>query len=248
MKEKGKSNKAFNLKGGVLLIGSLLWQNHLDTNDDEIRRTWRGTHLLTGNKIMTSIPIRYGRYSDKGKIYTMTFSKTLNKGKFGTGYFVPFKKQSINTKTELLNEAIALSKAEGMKGNFSTNWGVISILINDSNIDNHLKSELNTLWKNKLFEEKIFDHLKYKVSESEEPCITANGHLNINWIKAVDSRQSDLLNTYDFILATATRQTDYPNIKKLSMNVKSDRTRHYFIENYKNGISTFQDIPVINSL
>src|SRR5258705_2850708 len=98
----GHTEKKFNLKGGVLIIGSLLWQDHLNKLGDDIRKTWRAEHLLMDNKIMVSVPIRYGRFSDKNKIYTMVFSKKLTKKESGTGWFVPFSKPCITTETELL--------------------------------------------------------------------------------------------------------------------------------------------------
>lgn len=58
------TDKTFNLKGGVLIIGSLLWQDYLNKLGDDIRKTWRVKHLLVDSKIMISVPIRYGRYSD----------------------------------------------------------------------------------------------------------------------------------------------------------------------------------------
>ena len=244
------TDKTFNFKGGVLIIGSLLWQDYLNKLGDDIRKTWRAKHLLTDNKIMVSAPIRYGRYSgnSNSKIYTITFSKTVSKKKFGTGYFVPFSKPYITTKAELLNEATALSEAEGMKGDFVGKWGTLGILFNDTKINKLLKADLTAFWKSKVVEKNKFNSSSYKVSDREIPSIKANGLLNFSWIKPVDSRQKELLNSYDFILATATLPTEYPKLKKLSENVQADKSRFYFVENYKSGITTFQDIAIINSL
>lgn len=245
---KKEINTVFDLKGGVLIIGSLLWQNHLEKTGDDLRKNWRLEHIDADQKIMAHVPIRYGRLTDKGRIYTMTFSNSLNKNEFGTGYFVPFKKKIITLISELFYEATELSKAEGMKGKFSTDWGTLAILFNTSKMDSNIKIELANLWANKIYEERNFNNLNYRVSESEQPCINADGQLNFGWVNAVDERQENLLNSYDFILATATLPTDYPSLKDLSINVKSDKSRYYFIENYKSGITTFQDIPVLNSM
>ena len=86
-----------NIKGGALLIGSLLWQDHLENKkEDNIRKSWRDRHLIVGHKIMIKAPIRYGRLSNSD-IYTMTFSNSVGKSKMGTGYFVPFRQAPIAT-------------------------------------------------------------------------------------------------------------------------------------------------------
>jgi len=245
------TNQNYNLKGGVLIVGSLMWQDYLDKVGDDIRKTWRAEHLLTENRIMVRAPIRYGRYSKKDEIFTMTFSKTVNRKKFGTCYFVPFSKPCITTEAELLNEATALSNAEGMKGHFVANknklWGTLGILFNNNKIDKLSRKKLTIFWKNKVTEKSNFNHKSYSLKK-ESPCIKSNGLLNFNWIEPVDSRQKGLLNSYDFILATATVPTNHLKLNELSENVQTDKSRYYFIENYKNGITTFQDIAVINSL
>jgi hypothetical protein len=122
----------FKLKGGVLIIGSLLWQDHLSKLGDDIRKSWRADHLLTESKIMVKVPIRYGRLSDKDNIFTMTFSKSVSNSNCGTGYFIPFSKSIIISEIELINEALALSVAEGMRGRFvghPDNWGALGTLI-----------------------------------------------------------------------------------------------------------------------
>lgn len=46
MNNKNKMEN-LNLTGGVLIIGSLLWQDDLDlTKKDHIRKTWRDNHLM----------------------------------------------------------------------------------------------------------------------------------------------------------------------------------------------------------
>ena len=57
------------LKGGVILIGSLYWQDDLKKNDN-IRKEWRDTSLDIEKSILAKLPIRYGRYSNND-IYTI---------------------------------------------------------------------------------------------------------------------------------------------------------------------------------
>lgn len=239
----------FSLKGGILIIGSLLWQDYLDKADDNIRQKWRAEYLDMDKKIMVRAPIRYGRLSKKDNIFTMTFSKSVSKKKYGTGYFIPLKNSNVKSENELFNEAIALSNAEGMKGEFVAGWGAtLGILFNEQKMDIQLKKKLTVAWQEKTLQTKKFDCKSYKLLKKESPCIKPNGLLNFDWVLPVDKRQIDLVNSYDFILATATQPTEYPTIKKLSENVRNDNKRFYFIENYKNGITTFQDISILNSL
>lgn len=52
------------LKGGVLIIGSLLWQDSsTDVPGDNLRKRWRTEHLDMNHKVAVKVPIRYGRYS-----------------------------------------------------------------------------------------------------------------------------------------------------------------------------------------
>ncbi len=60
------------IKGGVLIIGSLLMADDLDEPGDEVGKNWRSGHLLEKQGIQVIAPIRYGRQSSKGEI-TMVF-------------------------------------------------------------------------------------------------------------------------------------------------------------------------------
>jgi hypothetical protein len=127
------------------------------------------------------------------------------------------------------------------------NWGALGILFNNKKIDGKLKNKLITSWQNELTKTNEFDNQHYKLNK-ETSCIKPNGTLNFQWISPVDSRLNDLLGSYDFLIATITRPTNYLKINKLAENVNADNSRHYFIENYKHGITTFQDIAVLNKL
>lgn len=79
------------LKSGVIIIGSLLWQDYLEREGDNIRLNWRNSNLDMENKIPVKVPIRYGRISEKSGIPTMIYSNRM-KNKPGFGYVVPFHK------------------------------------------------------------------------------------------------------------------------------------------------------------
>lgn len=242
-----------NIKGGVLIIGSLLWQAHLDNKkQDNIRKLWRDRHLLVSHKIMVKVPIRYGRLSNSN-IYTITFSNSVAKNKMGTGFFVPFQQTPIATFNDLINQSKEVSVAEGMKGQFIKKtisgeiWCVLGILINPKTVDNDKVKAIYKEWKKVLDNEGGFDSKDFKQGR-EKPCFDPNGKLNFNWPKAFDKRNENILNSYDFIIATGTKPTKYPNVDELKTKVQADNTRYYFIENYKSGITTFQDFEVINKL
>jgi hypothetical protein len=239
-----------NLKGGVLIIGSLLWQDHLNNEGNDIRKKWRDEHLLLEHKIMVRVPIRYGRLSNSG-IYTMTFSNSCKGTKQGTGFFIPFKKTPLSTFEDLMNEVKETSIAEGMRGNFLNGtrniWCCMGFLTNPKTVSIKIKKTLTTKWREKIKEQGRLDISQFKIGK-EKPCIDNDGKLNLNWLSPVDQRDAERLNSYDIVIATATKPTNYPNIKELSEKVKADTQRYYFIQNYKFGITTFQDVKVLNKV
>lgn len=141
------------IKGGVLIIGSLLWQNHLgyltDENGkpkrdskhrkikDSIRADWRKENLDMNSKFPVQVPIRYGRYSKDG-LYTMVMSSSLiDKGLLGRAYVAKFKSEAeIGYISQYLTECIAsLAVAEGichpkkdeyLKYPYCKQWGAVA--------------------------------------------------------------------------------------------------------------------------
>jgi hypothetical protein len=241
----------FSIKGGVLIIGSLLWQNNLNESDN-IRKEWRDKYLREHDKILVKAPIRYGRLS-RDDIYTMIFSNSCSRKKMGTCYFIPFKKEPITTFDTLKKISEEISNAEGMKRKFlgktsqGDAWSVLSILLNHKTIEKKVARLIYNKWKKFIEECGSFNPKDFKIGH-ERPCIDHRGKLNFNWPMALDKRYEDIIESFNFIIATATKPTDYPNITKLAEKVKSDSNRYYFIKNFKSGIITFQDIEVINRM
>lgn len=242
-----------NLKGGILIIGSLLWQDYLKNEGDNIRKNWRNRNLILDDKIMVKVPIRYGRISQSG-IRTMTFSNSCKRNKLGTGYFVPFRKNLLETFDDLIEEAKELSKAEGMNGRLLSKergtqniWCSISLLFNPNSVGKEKKAAILKKWGSEIANQGILDPNTFKIGR-EKSCIDKDGRLNINWLEPVDKRAMQTLNEYDIVIATATKPINYPSINELAENVKNETERYYFIENYKVGITTFQDLQVMNKL
>ena len=244
-----------NVQGGVLIIGSLLWQPNLGKDNNTDRKDWREKHLDESSGIAVHAPIRYGRMSSDD-IYTMTFSNSCRK-KPGIAYLLPFRQNPILTFDELLKEAKELSRAEGMQERFIKSkdnlpWAVLAILFNDSKIDSLIKKSMLNWWEKQLKADKdynLFKHKNFRLG-TEQPCIRPYGHLNFPWIKVVDQKNNERLNQVDFLLAIATVPTDkkYPSIKKMSENVRKDKIRKYFINNTESGITTFQDERILKKL
>ncbi|MEP7372252.1 MAG: hypothetical protein ABI675_02615 [Chitinophagaceae bacterium] len=238
------------MKGGVLIIGSLLWDKHQGKHLNA-RQNWRNKRLEFNKRIHAFAPIRYGRKSGKG-VYTMVFSKLVEiNDNWGTVYFVPFKK-AINTFQGIFNQARYLSNAEGaedknlVKGN-GEKWCVIGILFNPT-FNKESKMLLLNKFQQKLNEENLNEeYLKFCIPP-EVSILSFQGEININWPKASNPKNQEELNSYDFIIATCPKQNieSYPDPATIKAAVLNDK-RNYFYNNLLNGITTFQDREIISS-
>ena len=134
------------LRGGVIIIVSLLWDNKVN------RQKWRKNDLCYKNQFKVYIPIRYGRYSCKRKIYTMVFSNNcyLKRYGLGTGWVLPIKAK-INLFSELKEEAKKMGEAEGFNNGFSGDWGSVALLLNPNKIiDDSIKGEWGKFMSDKI--------------------------------------------------------------------------------------------------
>lgn len=247
---------SFELNGGVLIIGSLLWQDHTQT-DKLGRENWRKRQLDLENKIFVRTPIRYGRLSS-GNVYTMTFSNSCRGKKQGTGFVAPFKLNPISNFESLLVEVKELSRAEGMNSTFiSTDrngqiWCVLGILFNMKRIQTKDKKMTLDWWKEKIRASDNYNEFnsnKFKQGK-EKPSVTQFGELNIPWPAAIDKECEERLDELSFLLATTTAPTGdrYPNSKTLEKSIAEDLKRKYFVNNRNNKITTFQDHKFENKL
>jgi len=232
------------MKAGVLIIGSLLWDNDQGDNKDH-RKKWRLERLLAEEKIHVFAPIRYGRESDG--VYTMVFSKeTVANNEWGTAYVLPCKK-TIETFRDLKLEAEQLSNAEGakdsklVKGGKSEKWCIIGIIFNPS-FEQTLKEQFLNEYVELLNDHGISEEFKKFCIGQETSILKVNGEIDIEWPKAIDPDQQKSLNSFDFIIATCPQQnlTAYPAAEAIANGVLK-HTRKYFFNNIANGITTFQD-------
>ncbi len=236
------------LKGGVIIIGSLIWEDHLkEKNQDFIRRDWKNQNLLTDRKL-TPVPIRYGRKSSSRKdTYTMIFTKS-NENSLGQGLIIEFR-ETINSFEDLEIQAIALAIAEGIytssNNRISSTWGSVGLLINPAlKKSDFAKFEfLSKKWTD-IYQSyyETFFAIDYKCNEDLEPPIDQNGILTINWQEA--------MNGFDLLIATLV----IPDPKRqLTAQEIADKMREkeyfkYFKSNVLNKIKTTQDEQILELL
>ena len=224
------------LRGGVIIIGSLLW-------DNSNRQKWRDNNLCSENQFKVYIPIRYGRYSCKRKIYTMVFSNNcyLKRYGLGIGWVLPIKTK-INLFSELKGEAKKMGEAEGFNNNgFSSDWGSVALLLNPNKIiDDSIKEEWGKFMSDKIPRPPLL--------VSEKFPIDFNGFLTIRWPEEV--MQKNKIEKYDFLIATVTNPTliknRYPTVYKIANAMEKVDNYLYFEKNREHEITTFQDERISN--
>lgn len=236
------------LKGGIIIIGSLIWEDHLkEKNKDLIRKNWRQQNLLPIIKT-TPVPIRYGRKSSSREdTYTMIFTKGCETS-LGQGLILEFN-EVINSFEQIERQSIALAIAEGIyteiNKRISTTWGSVGLLLNPKlkNIDLPTYELLTNKWSDiyRQFHETFFPG-NYKCINDSEPPITQNGLLSINWKREMDE--------FDFLLATPV--VPIPNRmlteKEISDKIISSGYYKYFKNNLAGNITTHQDKIILENL
>ena len=213
---------------GVLIIGSLYW-------DNAHREQWRQERLDLNHKLWVHAPIRYGRQSgNRGNSYTMVFSAGLREADFGTAIVVPCKLQ------DPVEEAKRLWAAEGGNSGISGNWGCVGLLTSPRS---RVLTKQCKRWSKLVAGRPGYGQLTS--TDGESAAVDAMGFLTIPWPKLVDGSTLML----DALLATATDPTlvqgiRYPSTREIAKAWDTPRGRehiHYFCENRKSGIQTFQD-------
>ncbi|MBV7270663.1 hypothetical protein [Winogradskyella luteola] len=218
-------------KGGVLIVGSLLWER------SEIRSKWRRESLRITNRVNIKAPIRYGRISEsRYDTYTMVLSSKCNsKNDIGRAVFVPFLNDRLSIE-RIIEESKFMIDAERNKvkdfNRLNWGWGCVGIVINPKHFKNdELKNLLNTWSENY---SRGFDPQQYKIGD-EVPIINSGGVLNITWDNKIDD--------YDFFIATVTKPNvkAYPTEEVIANLMIENNYFDYFENNINNAISTFQD-------
>jgi len=233
------------MKGGILIIGSLLWDTTVNN-----RENWR-ERLDISNKRKIALPIRYGRCSSENRnyTYTMVISKNFEMlNSMGQGYFVPFKK-SIDTEDRFIEEVIQFAKAEGFKGNrIAASWGSSCLKINPE-ASNEKNEFLTSIWgklvlkiKTERKSNQTIPELRQFGIEGEEKSITEN------WFSNISNNVFKEINDVDFLLITSTairhRKTTemkYPKVSEIAKAIYEGEYYEYFVRNRIEGIYTSED-------
>lgn len=227
------------MKGAVIVIGSLLWENEensLDKDQGKLRTKWR-ENLALEKKISIRVPIRYGRKSrNRQDTYTMVFSNSVTD--LGTGFLIPFMKE-ISSFDELKEQAFDLSKAEGISTErypkrLISSWGAVAIQFNKKRSD--ILSNFQESWHKEF---NNFENQSYRIG-SEEPAITKNGELNF---------EINFPDEIDYIFATPLKPiiSEYPTISKIAEAINESKPKYdiYVRENFNNGIRVLNDIELL---
>jgi len=231
-----------NFNGGVIIIGSLLW-------DNAKRAEWRQRSLKPiETKTPVPLRIRYGRESDDRRhhTYTMIFSNHPTT-EFGQGYIVGFNKVIENPEI-LERQAFALAKAEGISADhqrlLSKSWGAVGLLVNPE-IDSKDKiggEIIRSSWTH-LFQNygDSHDPLKFRIGD-EAPVIDNDGFLHIDWTTE--------MNAFDFLIATpVVPKPKKPLIARtIAERMIQKEYTEYFDKNRVNNITTFQDDEIFEYL
>ena len=232
------------MKGAVLIIGSLLWEDEINSLNKEqglLRVEWR-KKLDFENKIRVQVPIRYGRKSSSKRCtYTMVFSNSVES--MGIAFVVPFKRDA-NCFEDIKIQALELSVAEGIStekypNRLIASWGAVGILFNNEkgNIYDKHKED----W-HKEFNNHYFDNKDYKLGK-EEPSIQQNGELNF---------YVEFPGEIDYVFATPVKPNvnEYPTIEKITDSIIESKPiyKTYVVENFNNGIRVKDDDEIIKRL
>jgi hypothetical protein len=223
------------LSAGILIIGSLLW-------DDE-RQTWRDERLEMGSAETVTAPIRYGRLSSgkrRGNTYTMVFSRLCPAGRAK----VVRCSHRISSPQDVVREAECLWKAEqpsAQANRIAAKWGCVALLCNP---ERKIPEDIPQGWANRVAREPEYGVVRQ--TEEEGCLVSGDGLLRIPWPHLVEGGAVVQL---DLLLATANdpmltdTPASYPTVETIANAWNGAAGEHveYFWKNIDNGIRTFQD-------
>jgi hypothetical protein len=248
------------IKGGVIIIGSLRWENESNAiQDDESkalakkRENWRNTYLdLDPNKKENpQLPICYGRCSSSRKCtYTMVFSSlAMNNQSFGLA--IPYKSEiDFSNYLHFERQARILADVEGISKNndnrLRKSWGCIGIYINPNSphsaiIHNHWD---NLRMTDNEYSNKLASNYSFRNLHGDNSLLESNYQL----------KQVVHINTkIDFLFFTYIKPEHrnkavgrYPTPQEIAEEINRSGYKTYFEENKKSGITTFEDNDIDN--
>ena len=224
------------LRVGVLILGSLLW-------DNADRQRWRRERLKMASARRVRLPIRYGKLSStRGYTHTMVLSNLCYAHReLGVAFVVPCR-SLIQTADDLITEALELAKAERLD---DWTWGAVGVLANPTS---KVPGEILAGWK-EFASERLRDcDLFTQHTKSERSTLSPSGLLRLRWPRRVGNVKAINL---DLLLATPTAPTlingRYPRPREIGETyVRQDRPE-YFVKNVRHRIRTARDIDIWKS-
>jgi len=224
------------LRAGVLILGSLLW-------DNAERGLWRRRRLKVGSARRVRLPIRYGKLSStRGHTHTIVLSNLCYAHReLGEAFVVPCRRP-IQTADDVITEARELAEAERLD---DWTWGAVGVLVNPTS---KIPGEILAGWKDfasgRLHNCDLFTHH----TKSERLILSRSGLLQLRWPRRVDtSKPVDL----DVLLATPTAPTlidgRYPRPREIGETYARQNRPEYFVKNVRHRIRTAHDRDIWRS-
>lgn len=238
------------LKGAILAIGSLAWENEKNAIDEKLgqkRQAWRESYLDMISSKKVNCPIRYGRKSgSRYNTFTMLFSNNtlIN----GTALLIPLSEEievSGSDFSGLYSQALNLSRVEGIckdnEDSLIAQWGTIGMKVSDKLMKENpsVYTSLVAYWK-KYFSGSVQSE-RYRLGILENSSIDSNGFVEF------DIEGSD---DFDFILCTPVvpNMSEYPSASDIAQQMIASNYFTYFKENIAHGITTYMDEEVCSFL
>lgn len=229
------------LKLGILIIGSLFWDDNYD------RPRWRQDYLQIDEAIAVSAPVRYGRFSTNRQSYTMVFSSSAQNGQ---AKVVPTAHQLQKPK-DLVDEAERLWKAEDNKINQVTSaWGGCVVLCVNNERNSQERAAFLEAWYQRVNHEPAVYRQFPQSPDDDKLLVNSEGLLDF-WPTCLDGSKLD----FDLLLATANypfragNPCGYPDPRTIAQAwIGNLDELRYFRNNISNGFRTFQDAEIMQAL
>lgn len=250
------------IKGGVIIIGSLFWENKDNAIQEkesidlaEKRKNWRETYLDLNDERekQHQLPIRYGRCSSSRKCtYTMVFSSLALPEK-SFGLVIPYKEEidfweysNFEKQARLLADIEGISK--GKTPHLKKLWACIGIYINPNSND-ATKTKVNDYWAKLKSTDK--NYLEQSVNDYKFENLKGDySLLDINYcLKPEVKIDTDIdFLFYTYIKAENRKLDDerktiqnYPSPEEIANEILRSGYKTYFEENIARRITTFED-------